>query len=371
MDFFLVGGAVRDQLLNLTINDRDWVVVNGSANEMIALGFIPIGKSFPVFLHPKTKEEYALARTEKKVGPGYKGFQVNSSKNITLEQDLKRRDLTINSMALDNEKKLIDPYGGLADIRNKLIRHTSTSFNEDPLRVLRTARFAAQFHLLGFTVAVETKMLLKEISASGELDSISSDRVWLETWKAMKSSSPEVFIKLISEISALAIIFPTLNKLDDIYIKKLKKICRTTLNPHIRFALLSLLVEEIKPKSFQIFSKNTTIPKTIQKLTNSLIKYNPLMQNTISPTPTDILFLLEKFNGFRDVTFFNTILTSYEIYYQNTLHLPKLLRVTQSAISKLKSTFLQKDSLTNYQKKQLVFNSRVTVITRILNKKTS
>ena len=153
MEIYLVGGAVRDEVLGLPIKEKDWCVVGSSVTELTSMGYKSVGKSFPVFLHPKTKEEYALARTEKKTQPGYHGFKFNTSKNITLAEDLKRRDLTINAMAKDEHGSIIDPYDGLSDIKNKTLRHVSNAFNEDPVRVLRTAKFSARYHILGFKVA--------------------------------------------------------------------------------------------------------------------------------------------------------------------------------------------------------------------------
>ncbi len=170
MQVFLVGGAVRDQLLNLSFKDRDWVVVGGTTKDMLSKGYIQVGQDFPVFLHPTTQEEYALARTERKQGKGYTGFVCNSSNSVTLEEDLIRRDLTINAMAQADDGTVIDPYGGQKDLENKILRHVSPAFTEDPLRVLRVARFAARFQHLGFCIADETLALMQEITEAGELD---------------------------------------------------------------------------------------------------------------------------------------------------------------------------------------------------------
>ena len=163
MKIFAVGGAIRDELLKLEVRERDWAVVGGSAEQLIAKGYKPVGKDFPVFLHPKTGEEYALARTERKVGPGYHGFSFDTSKKVTLEEDLGRRDLTINAMAKDSSGNIIDPYDGQIDLKNRLLRHVSPAFSEDPLRILRVARFAARFNKIGFTVAKETQRLMKKM----------------------------------------------------------------------------------------------------------------------------------------------------------------------------------------------------------------
>ena len=210
MKIYLVGGAVRDKLLGLPVKDRDWVVIGATPKKMIEEGFEPIGENFPVFLHPKTKEEYALARTERKSGKGYKGFVFYSSPKVTLEDDLKRRDLTINAIAEDENGKLIDPYGGEADLKNGILRHVSPAFVEDPLRVLRIARFAACF---GFKIADETIKLLHIISKSNELDTLTPERVWSEMEKALAGKYPTRFILALRSCNALKILFPEIDAL--------------------------------------------------------------------------------------------------------------------------------------------------------------
>ncbi|KAE9537140.1 multifunctional CCA tRNA nucleotidyl transferase/2'3'-cyclic phosphodiesterase/2'nucleotidase/phosphatase [Ursidibacter arcticus] len=213
MDIYLVGGAVRDQLLGLTVTDRDWLVVGTTPAQLLAEGYQQVGNDFPVFLHPKTKEEYALARTERKNGQGYNGFLCDFSPDITLAEDLLRRDLTINAIAQDLNGNLHDFYGGIADIEQRILRHVSPAFSEDPLRVLRVARFAARFHHLGFKIAPETFQLMKEISKSGELDYLTAERVWLETQKAFNTPSPHIYFQTLHHIGALAILFPEVNAL--------------------------------------------------------------------------------------------------------------------------------------------------------------
>ena len=213
MKIFLVGGAVRDQLLGLEVKERDWVVVGGTEKQMLAQNFQKVGKDFPVYLHPETHEEYALARIEKKTSRGYYGFECDSSKDVTLEEDLMRRDLTINAMARDKNNKIIDPFGGQEDLKNKILRHVSPAFIEDPLRVLRVARFAARFANLGFKVAEETMELIQKIVSSGELDTLTPERVWKETYRALMEPKPTAFIEVLRACGALAKIFPALNKL--------------------------------------------------------------------------------------------------------------------------------------------------------------
>lgn len=210
MQVYLVGGAVRDGLLGRPVKERDWVVVGASPQELERQGFVPVGREFPVFLHPETHEEYALARLERKVAPGYRGFTTQFSADVTLEEDLRRRDLTINAMAQTPGGDIVDPYGGREDLEARLLRHVSASFIEDPVRVLRVARFAARYADLGFHVAAETVALMRTMTDSGELAALVPERVWQETERALGESRPEVFFETLRECGALQVIFPEL-----------------------------------------------------------------------------------------------------------------------------------------------------------------
>jgi tRNA nucleotidyltransferase (CCA-adding enzyme) len=213
MEVYLVGGAVRDRLLGLPVRERDWVVVGARPEDLERDGYMSVGREFPVFLHPQTKEEYALARLERKVGPGYRGFTTRFSPDVTLEEDLKRRDLTINAIAETSSGEIIDPYGGLQDLQSRVLRHVSAAFVEDPVRILRLARFAARFADLGFTVAPETLELMRDMVRSGEVDALVPERVWQETERALGESRPEVFFQVLRACGALAVIFPEIDAL--------------------------------------------------------------------------------------------------------------------------------------------------------------
>ncbi|UJJ59875.1 multifunctional CCA addition/repair protein [Rhodanobacter denitrificans] len=213
MQIFLVGGAVRDKLLKRRVVDHDHVVVGATPEELLARGYKPVGKDFPVFLHPDTGEEYALARTERKSGRGYHGFVFQADPTITLEQDLARRDLTINAIAEDEHGALTDPFGGVRDIEARVLRHASPAFVEDPVRVLRVARFAARFAPLGFTVAAETMALMRQMVANGEVDHLVPERVWAETRKALGEPQPSSFLRVLRECGALAVLFPEVDAL--------------------------------------------------------------------------------------------------------------------------------------------------------------
>jgi tRNA nucleotidyltransferase (CCA-adding enzyme) len=213
MQVYLVGGAVRDRLLGLPVRERDWVVVGAEPAELERQGYTSVGKEFPVFLHPQTHEEHALARLERKVAPGYRGFVTQFSPDVKLEDDLRRRDLTINALAEQADGTIVDPFGGQRDLQARVLRHVSEAFVEDPVRVLRVARFAARFASLGFTVAPETRELMQRMVTSGEIDALVPERVWKETERALGESRPEVFFETLRDCGALAVIFPEIEAL--------------------------------------------------------------------------------------------------------------------------------------------------------------
>lgn len=213
MDIYLVGGAVRDQLLGRPVVDRDWVVVGATPDDMLSAGYKAVGKDFPVFLHGDTKEEYALARTERKTGRGYHGFAFHADPSVTVEQDLERRDLTINAIAQHEDGSLVDPFGGVADIASRTLRHVSHAFVEDPVRLLRVARFAARYAPLGFRVADDTMALMRRMVDDGEIDHLVPERVWAETRKALGEPAPSVFLRVLRESGALRVLFPEVDAL--------------------------------------------------------------------------------------------------------------------------------------------------------------
>lgn len=262
---FIVGGAVRDQLLGIPLKDRDWVVVGSNPEQMIAAGFQQVGADFPVFLHPDTKEEYALARTERKSGRGYLGFTCDAGEHVTLEQDLERRDLTINAMAMSAQGELIDPYNGKHDLDDRILRHVSPAFSEDPLRILRVARFAARFSDQGFSVAPETMTLMREIVKGGELLDISPERIWQETERALSEKQPRTYFEVLRECGALEALFPELEALFGVpqpekfhpeidcgehALLSLERACEQSPSSTVRFAaLIHDLGKALTPKS--------------------------------------------------------------------------------------------------------------------------
>ena len=257
MDVYLVGGAVRDKLLKLPVHERDWVVVGSRAEDLLKQGFQQVGKDFPVFLHPSTREEYALARTERKSGKGHTSFDVFASPEVTLEDDLARRDLTINAIAQSESGKIVDPYNGVQDVEDRKLRHVSEAFTEDPLRVLRVARFAARFAHLGFTVAGETLQLLQEMSASQELRHLVPERVWREWEKSLATQTPTVFLTLLKDIQGLSQVLPGITA-DDSQLQRLQRTSAYSDSTTLRFA--SLFIEQATPENLKQFCRQLAIP---------------------------------------------------------------------------------------------------------------
>lgn len=251
MDIYLVGGAVRDKLLGLPASDNDWVVVGSSVDEMLKLGYRPVGKDFPVFIHPETGEEYALARTERKSGKGYTGFKYYADSKITLEQDLLRRDLSINAIAMDSKGIIKDPHNGQKDIKQRLLRHVSPAFTEDPLRVLRVARFAARFYSLGFKIAPETIDLMRTISQSDELEYLKPERVWQEFKLALTEQNSAIFLKTLQQVDAIRIIFPELTNIcTPEKLESFTTICTKLSLAEQKFACLLALEPNIQTEEF-------------------------------------------------------------------------------------------------------------------------
>jgi len=312
MKIYLVGGAVRDELLGLPVKERDWVVVGATPADMSRLGYRQVGKEFPVFLHPKTGEEYALARMERKIGPGYKGFAFDTSPQVTLEEDLIRRDLTINAMAETPEGKLIDPYHGQQDLQNRWLRHVSSAFAEDPVRILRVARFAARYYALGFRIAPETMDLMRAMVASGEVNALVAERVWKELERALSEKNPEVFFQVLAECNALPILFPGLNAAGP-GISALQAAVKITTDTSIRFAALLYAYPEgdsakDPKKSITELSDRYRVPALFRELSLiAALYYSPVLGGH-ELSAEKILELLQKTDAFRREERFNKFL---------------------------------------------------------------
>lgn len=328
---YQVGGSVRDALLGLAIQDRDWVVVGAQPETLLALGYTRVGADFPVFLHPITGEEYALARTERKTGPGYRGFSVVSHGTITLEEDLKRRDLTINAMALDPQGHLIDPFGGAQDLHHRVLRHVSAAFAEDPLRVLRVARFLARLAPLGFAIAPETLTLMRQLAHAGVLRELTPERVWTETLKALNTPSPALYFQTLSQCDALPELFGELAALKgqsqpvafhpegDAWhhtLLTLEAAAQLTPQPEVRFA--ALLHDLGKGKTpahhlphhhghesrgvhgVQTLCRRLKTPKSFENLATLTARHHMHCHRLKEMSPHRVVKLLTQLNGFRN-----------------------------------------------------------------------
>jgi tRNA nucleotidyltransferase/poly(A) polymerase len=317
MQIYLVGGAVRDSLLGLPITEKDWVVVGSTPDELLALGFKPVGRDFPVFLHPQTHEEYALARTERKTGRGYTQFSCFAAPTVSLEDDLKRRDLTINAIAQSEEGQLIDPYGGQADLSQRLLRHVSDAFAEDPVRILRIARFAARFAYLGFTIADETQILLRHMVDDGEVDTLVAERVWQELEKALGERNPEVFFHVLNQCGALPIIFPELNPSKiSLYEaqRALSCACQFTQTKRVRLAAwLSLACQD---NAIPSFCQRHRLPKAYTELAIGVANYQNLCDTALTLTPEALVRLLKNLDAVRNPQRFQDFLLACTAIFQ-------------------------------------------------------
>lgn len=307
MKIYLVGGAVRDKLLGLPIKERDFVVVGAQPEDLLRLGYKQVGKEFPVFLHPKTAEEYALARKERKVSPGYTGFEFDSSPEVTLEEDLLRRDLTVNAMAESEQGEIIDPYQGKNDLEQKLLRHVSDAFEEDPVRILRIARFAARFADRGFKVAPETNALMEKMVGSGEVDALVAERVWKELERAFSEARPEVFFQVLADCQALAILFPSV-RMDGIEILALKKSAEYSPDTVVRFAAF---MHAYSREDILWLCKRYRLPADYQEV--ALVVAEHYEKALSNPPPLDILELAIKTDAFRREERFNKFILTCQV----------------------------------------------------------
>jgi tRNA nucleotidyltransferase (CCA-adding enzyme) len=343
MKIYEVGGAVRDALLGLPVVERDWVVVGGSADELAAQGFRRVGKDFPVFLHPRTGEEYALARTERKTAPGYTGFAFDAAPTVTLEDDLKRRDLTINAIARAEDGELVDPWSGRADIAARVLRHVSPAFSEDPLRVLRVARFAARFAPLNFTIAPDTLALMQDIVAAGEMEALRPERVWQETAKALATQRPDVYVETLRACGALARIFPEVDALFGVpqperwhpeidtgvhVLMALKMAARLSQNATVRFAVLThdlgkaTTPQELLPRHhghehrsealLEQLCARLPVPNRFRDLARLVARYHGTVHQAQNLKPQTVLRLIADADGLRQPQRFEEMLLACE-----------------------------------------------------------
>jgi tRNA nucleotidyltransferase (CCA-adding enzyme) len=403
MQIYLVGGAVRDRQLGLPVHERDWVVVGAADGELEALGYRRVGRSFPVYLHPETSEEYALARIETKTGPGYKGFEFNAHASVTLEEDLERRDLTINAMAEDADGSIIDPYGGRQDLEKGLLRHVSEAFREDPVRILRVARFAARFSERGFRVADETLALMRDMVAAGEADALVPERVWRETESALGEDRPEVFFEVMRETGALAVVYPELDALFGVpqperwhpeidtgvhVLMCLQQAVRMAASREVRFAVLvhdlgkgttpkihlprhigheKRSVELIRPMCARL-----GVPNRYRDLAIPVARYHGMCHRASELRPKTILNILEGVDAFRRPERFAEFLAACEIDARGRTGLEDqpypqaaILRSACDAASTVSAEPLVKEGFKDEQLGQAIRDARIRAIAQV------
>ncbi len=406
MQIYEVGGAVRDSMLGEPVAEHDWVVVGATKAAMLELGFKQVGKDFPVFLHPRTGEEYALARMERKVAPGHAGFEFDFSSETTLLEDLKRRDLTVNAIARDSNGKLIDPYGGIRDLHARVLRHVSDAFREDPLRVLRVARFAAQLHHYDFSVAGETLTLMREITDSGELETLSADRVWLETEKALGTRRPDIYFFVMRDCGALGQLFPEVEALFGVpqpvrwhpeidaglhTMMALRLAARLTASVTVRFAVLTHdLGKATTPKhllpshhghserSVQILGElcaRLPVPNRMRKLAEHVARQHGIVHRAERLSAQSIFELILDVDGLRRPDSFEELLIACEADARGRLGLEdraypqadRLRRALKAAIGARGSAVRDNPSLTGPALGQAIHESQLAAIDSCLN----
>ena len=354
MEIYLVGGAIRDRLLGLpTPYEKDWVVVNGTPDELITQGFIKVGKSFPVFINPESGEEYALARTERKTGEGYHGFEFDAGPNVTLEEDLSRRDLTINAIAENQDGELIDPFNGQKDIANKTLRHVSDAFQEDPLRVLRIARFKAKLSPLDFVIAEETKTLINNIVDRGELSSLVPERTWLETEKVLKGVGFNEYFKTLIEFKALEDTYPDLAGLDVDFFSHpiIQKAAYEDHSKQFRFAsIFYALIKEGKKNAkdkLESMQKNMRFANAYKDMPMLLINSVELIQSDPSKYSAEhLLTILEKLDALRQPNNLEEILNLLMLDAdENFIQKKNLLQLSLGLVKNIKVNNLKESGL--------------------------
>jgi tRNA nucleotidyltransferase (CCA-adding enzyme) len=386
MEVYLVGGAVRDELLGMPTTERDWVVIGMSPEAMLAKGYKPVGKDFPVFLHPQSKEEYALARTERKKGRGYHGFEIHASPDVTLEEDLLRRDLTINAIAKTSSGQIIDPYAGQKDLKHRILRHVSEAFAEDPLRVLRVARFVAKFHHLGFTVAEETQQLMQHIVATKEICELSAERIWQETYKALCTSSPEQFFLILHSVNALAQTHPSISQefakqnSREAALVALNKIVADETDACMRLAAfiggLYYLAAKKGNQDTQALCEQLILPKTCRELLLLTVSLQHKCHKVFELDAKQLLSLLHSMDAKRKAKRFEKLLRIFCAIYQSinsTSHYPQADFLRQAA-STIENIDIQTLVATNTDHQKLankIQHAQQTQLVKLIQKRKS
>ncbi len=374
MKVYLVGGAVRDQIMGLTVKDRDYVVVGSTSEEMVKLGYKPVGKDFPVFLHPKTHYEYALARTERKVSKGYKGFKVYASKEVTLEEDLERRDLTINAIAKDKRGQFIDPFNGIDDIRNKILRHVSSAFVEDPIRVFRIARFSARFYQ--FKIHPTTQTILKKIVKNKEIEAVASERVWHEISVGLLEKKSHFMFDVLHQCGALQVLIPEIN-----YVKNKNYIKRSleygnkfkySLDIKAAIFFMHVYTSKTSVKDIAKIYTRLSVPNSVRKLTEKLADNMTDLKEFKKLKPRQILDLIYKMDLFRNPDMLIDIIKILEAYNEGQAKKYKSVGSTLKALQKYLKHLnklnlgLISQNKTNLDIKASIYEARLHVLKKFI-----
>lgn len=374
MKIYLVGGAVRDQIMGLSVKDKDYVVVGSTSEEMVKLGYKPVGKDFPVFLHPKTHHEYALARTERKISKGYKGFKVYASKEVTLEEDLKRRDLTINAIAKDARGQFFDPFHGIQDIKNKVLRHVSSAFVEDPIRVLRIARFSARFHQ--FKIHPKTEAILKQIVKNKEIEAVASERIWHELFVGFSEKKSYLMLEVLHKCGALKLLLPEMNyvKHKNSIKKSFEYAFKSKHSPEIKAALFFMYLYPLKGNSKlqgEIYTR-LSVPNAVKKLTEKTIANLSDLKQFKKLKPRQILDLIYKMDLFRNPDMLLDVMKIFEAFISSQ---SKQLSVASTTLKSLKKFLkhLNKLNLSSISQnkrgldiKDAIYEARLQVLTKLI-----
>ena len=368
MKIYLVGGAVRDQIMGLSVRDKDYVVVGSTSEEMVKLGYKPVGKDFPVFLHPKTHQEYALARTERKVSKGYKGFKVYASEEVTLEEDLQRRDLTINAIAKDKRGKFFDPFGGIKDIKSRVLRHVSSAFVEDPIRVLRIARFSARFHK--FKIHPKTEAILKQIIKNKEIETVASERVWSELAAGFLEKKSYLMFKVLNRCGALKILLPELDypKNKNSIKKSLEYAAKFGYSADVRAAIFFMYTYPIKPgiKCNEKIYLRLSVPNAVKKLTEKLVFNLSDLKQFKKLKPRQVLDLIYKMDLFRNPDILPDVMQIFEAYIEGQLSQKNTAQTTLKVLQKYLK-HLNKLNLSSISQNKRGFDIKTAIFEARLN----
>jgi len=374
MKIYLVGGAVRDEIMGLSGKDKDYVVVGATPEEMVKLGYKPVGKDFPVFLHPKTHHEYALARTERKISKGYKGFKVYASKEVTLEEDLKRRDLTINAIAKDSKGQFFDPFQGIQDIKNKILRHVSPAFVEDPIRVLRIARFSARFHQ--FKIHPKTELILKQIVKNKEIEAVASERIWYEFSIGFSEKKSYLMFEVLHRCGALKLLLPEMNyvKHKNSMKKSFEYAAKSNYSAEIKAALFFMYLYPIKAniKLQEKIYTRLSVPNAVKKLTEKTILNLSDLNQFKKLKPRQILDLIYKMDLFRNPDMLLDVIKVFEAFIKGQSIQSKsastTLKIMQKYLKQLNK--LNLSSISQNKRgldiKDAIYDARLQVLTKLI-----